>query len=274
MLTGKLRIVAFLLRLGTSAVLFTTAHQASAADAPVDTNVIVHDIPLQGGGHQRVLYLPATSPARGAIVMFPGGAGTIGIKKDGDMDHGDNFLVRTRDVWREKGYAVIIVDAVDRDSMRGVRSTPAYAAIAREIIDYAHEQSKLPVFAMGTSQGSIAAMNAAATDGRALAGVILMESVSVLGGSHETVFDSHPERVDIPALVVANADDQCKVAPPNKADDIARAMSHAQTTVLRVAGGTQRSHDECGSLTPHGYYGIERSVVDKIAQWMSSARAK
>lgn len=289
MQTGNQRVTAryfpaLLRTLGASAILCSVitspVRQARAAEsglaavATSDDQGMVHDIPLANGGHQRVLYLPAASRMRGAIVMFPGGAGDVGIKKNGDMEHGDNFVVRTRDLWRDKGYAVVIVDAIDHQSMRGVRSTPAYADIAGQVIAFTREQSQAPVWAMGTSQGSIAAMNAAATQGQALAGVILTESVSVLGGSHETVFDSHPERVGIPALVVANADDQCKVAPPAKAQEIARAMSHAQTTVLNVTGGTQRSREDCGSLTPHGYYGIERNVVDQIALWMSNVRTR
>lgn len=268
-----MKLISFFQRVSAGAVLLSAIHLSFAAEPvlPGADQATVHDIPLQDGRHQRVLYLPAASTMRGAIVMFPGGAGDIGIKKDGEMEHADNFVVRTRDLWREKGYAVVIVDAIDHQSMRGVRSTQAYAAIVGKIIDFTREHSNAPVWVMGTSQGSIAAMNAAATSGHMLAGVILTESVSVLGGSHETVFDAHPERVEIPALVVANADDKCKVAPPEKAPEIALAMSHARAKVLDVAGGSQRSREDCGSLTPHGYYGIENSVVDKIAQWMSNA---
>ncbi len=44
-------------------------------------SVLVRDLPLENGGFQRVLYgAPATAP-RGVIVMFPGGAGDIGIEK-------------------------------------------------------------------------------------------------------------------------------------------------------------------------------------------------
>ena len=129
----------FIRRFGASALFFSAIFLTVVPDlvhaGEISDNAQpqVHDIALQDGGHQRVLYLPATSGMRGAIVMFPGGAGDIGIKKDGDMEHGDNFVVRTRDLWREKGYAVVIVDAIDRQSMRGVRSTPAYAAIAKAI---------------------------------------------------------------------------------------------------------------------------------------------
>jgi pimeloyl-ACP methyl ester carboxylesterase len=233
----------------------------------------VHNLPLDNGGVQRVLYVPSAGPTRGVIVMFPGGAGAIGIQNDGNIEHGDNFLVRTRDLWRAKGYAVVIVDSIDDQSMRGLRSTPAYAAIAAKVIDFARQLGNAPVWVMGTSQGSIAAMNAASAEGTGLAGVVLTESVSVLGGSHETVFDAHPERVRIPSLIVANQNDECKVAPPNMAQDIAQSMHGTHATVLVVNGGVRRSKDNCGSLTPHGYYGIEATVIDDIVRWMQTVRS-
>jgi hypothetical protein len=113
-------------------------------------------------------------------------------------------------------------------------------------------------------------MNGAAHAGRdQIAGVVLTESVSRLGGSHETVFDADPQGVRVPALVVANRDDRCDAAPPQDASKIAAAMSNSpQVRVLHVGGGVDRSEKACGSLTPHGYYGIEREIVSKIAAWM------
>ena len=181
-------------------------------------------------------------------------------------------MVRTRDLWAAKGYAVLIPDAIGGASLRGHRASLAYAAIVASLVTLAHKQSDGPVFLLGTSQGSIAAMNGAAhAQPGTLAGVVLTESVSVLGGSHETVFDADPAGVKVPALVVANTDDRCDVAPPAAAPRIAAAMSHAPSAeVLTVTGGNTRSLTPCGSLTPHGYYGIEGRVVDAIGRWMRS----
>jgi hypothetical protein len=96
-----------------------------------------------------------------------------------------------------------------------------------------------------SNQGSTAAMNAAShAGGTQLSGLILTESVSILGGSHETVFDAHPDDVRVPSLVVSIADDRCKVAPPSMAQSIAQSIRHAPTTVLTVSGGTQRTQDD------------------------------
>jgi hypothetical protein len=233
---------------------------------------VVRDLPLDGGGFQRVLFYGPKDGMRGIIVMFPGGTGDVGIERDGAIEHNDNFVVRTRELWAQHGYGVVIVDAIGHQSMRGQRSTPEYAAVTREILAFAHSVSNVPVWVMGTSQGSIAAMNAAShSEHRELAGVILTESVSVLGKSQETVFDAHPQDVLAPALIVANRDDRCWVAPPSKANEIAHAMRNARSTVLFVEGGTARSSNECSSLSPHGYWGIDDKVVGDIENWMLGA---
>jgi hypothetical protein len=230
---------------------------------------VVEDLPLQGGGFQRVLYTAARRETKGIIVMFPGGTGEIDIEKSGQVKNAKNFVVRSDDLWRDRGYGIVLVDALDHQSMRGQRSSAAYAEVTKKIMEFAHRQANVPVWVLGTSQGSIAAMNAAShAGGTQLIGLILTESVAILGGSHETVFDAHPDDVRVPSLVVANSDDRCKVAPPSMAQSIAQAIRLAPATVLTVSGGTQRTQDDCGSLTPHGYYGIEEKVVDGIVDWM------
>jgi hypothetical protein len=229
----------------------------------------VFDLPLSDGDPQRVLYVAPPHPW-GTIVMLPGGAGDLGVERDGDVRHDDNFVVRTRGLWVSKGYAVLIPDTIDRANLRGVRSSPAYARLVDGLVRFAHAQVRGPVFLLGTSQGSIAAMNGAAHAAPAsVAGVVLTESVSRLGGSHETVFSADPQDVTAPALIVANRDDSCDVAPPEDAPRIAAAMTHSRDVrVLWVTGGITKSKKPCGSLTPHGYYGIETPVVEQISQWM------
>ena len=227
------------------------------------------DIPLDDGSRQRVLYASPPRP-RGTIIMLPGGAGDLGIERDGDIRRGHNFVVRTRGLWAARGYAALIPDALDHENLRGLRSSPSYAAVVAAIVAFARSQAPGPVFLLGTSQGSIAAMYAAAHMGPGqIAGLVLTESVSRLGGSRETVFSADPQDVRAPALVVANRDDRCPIAPAEDAAKIAQAMSKSpQVQVLYVSGGVDRSGRPCGSLTPHGYYGIEPGVVAEIADWM------
>jgi hypothetical protein len=257
-------LVAILL---TAALIPSFSAAAMRADSVVGERII--DVPLTGGERQRVLYAAPAQP-KATIVMLPGGAGKVGLRRDGEIRHGDNFVIRTRALWIQRGYAVLIPDTVDRANLRGLRSSPGYAALVLDLVRVAQQQAPGPVFLLGTSQGSIAAMNGAArAPPGAIAGVVLTESVSQMGGSGETVFSAAPQDVRVPALIVANKDDRCNVAPPEDAPRIAAAMTHsASVRVLSVAGGVQQSRKTCGSLTPHGYFGIESEVISQIDNWM------
>lgn len=229
------------------------------------------DLPLSNGDRLRVL-VSAPSTPRGTIIMLPGGAGDIGLEKDGTPEHGHNFVVRTRGLWNRQGYTVLIPDTISRTNLRGERSAPAYAQRVGDLIAFAHQHEATPVFLLGTSQGTIAAVNGAAHAlPGSLAGVVLTESVSVMGGSGETVFSADPQRIRAPVLVVANRDDACPVAPPHNAQKIAQSMtSSTDVQVLMVSGGLTQSSKNCGSLTPHGYFGIEDQVVTKISRWLDA----
>lgn len=234
-------------------------------------NERIFDLPLKGGAPLRILSAAPANP-RGIIIMLPGGAGDIGLEENGGIRHGDNFVVRTRGLWNRRGFAVLIPDTIDRANLRRHRSSPGYARIVNDLVAFAHRQGPEPVFLLGTSQGTIAAVNGAAhAPAGSVAGVVLTESVSVMGGSRETVFSADPQKIRAPVLVVANRDDRCNVAPPQAAQRIADAVTASRDVhVLMVAGGITRSKKDCGSLTPHGYYGIEDQVVDAISQWLDA----
>jgi pimeloyl-ACP methyl ester carboxylesterase len=246
--------------------------QTTRAHAPEEQGRTI-DLRPRDGGLQRVLYLSPAKPV-GSIVMLPGGVGDIGVEEDSGIRHGNNFVVRTRGLWVQRGYAVVIPDTIDRTNLRGDRSTPQYAALVVQLAELARSQAPAPVFLLGTSQGSIAAMNGAANAPAGLvSGLILTESVSRIGGSGETVFSASPEKVRVPALVVANRADRCKVAPPDDAPRIAAALKNSPDVHIEfVDGGSTRSRMPCGSLTPHGYYGLEPEVVAMIARWMDNHR--
>ncbi|MFW7269897.1 alpha/beta hydrolase [Gluconacetobacter sp. Hr-1-5] len=239
------------------------------ADQPHAERVL--NLLLNDGRRLTVLFSTPTRP-RGTIIMLPGGTGDIGLQEDGRIGHGDNFVVRTRDLWNKRGYAVLIPDTINHANLRGRRSSSAYARLVEELAAFAHQPKSGPVFLLGTSQGSIAAVNAAAHAlPGSIAGVVLTESVSVVGGSGETVFSATPQLVRAPVLVVVNRDDLCNVAPPKSARQIAASMTASKDVrVLTVWGGTTRSKKNCGSLTPHGYFRIENKVVDAISRWLDT----
>ena len=230
----------------------------------------VVDLPLGAGLTQRVLWDAPAQP-RATLIMLPGGSGEVGLRRDGDLRHDDNFVVRTRADWVRQGYAVLIPDTIDQANLRGVRSSPAYGALMDALAAYARRQVRAPVFLLGTSQGTIAAVNGAAHARPGLvSGVVLTESVSQPGRlSTETVFDADPQDVRVPTLVVADRDDACDVAPPAMAPRVVASMTRSpDVRALFVNGGVQASEKACGSLSPHGYYGVEDEVIAKVTAWL------
>ncbi|MCH4023852.1 MAG: alpha/beta hydrolase [Acetobacter sp.] len=245
-----------------------SAEQSSRRGSGSDEWVM--ELPLEKGLTQRILYLAPSRP-RATLIMLPGGSGKVDVQRDGDLRHDDNFVVRTREDWVARGYAVLIPDTIAEANLRGARSSPAYGKLVEDLVAYAHSHVQAPVFLIGTSQGTIAAMNGAArARPDAISGIVLTESVSIPGRlSAETVFDADPSAVRVPALVVANRDDACDVAPPEMAPRIVAAMTHSpDARVITVEGGVKRSAKACGSLSPHGYYDIESEVIGAIASWL------
>jgi hypothetical protein len=240
----------------------------AATSVPGETIATLH---LPDGAPQRFLYASPAHP-QATLVMLPGGAGELGLRRDGDMRHDNNFVVRTRSLWIAQNYAVLIPDTIGHENLRGLRSSPGYADVVGALVQAARTKANVPVFLLGTSQGSIAAMNGAAhAPAGSIAGLILTESVSRLGHSGETIFAADPQNVRVPALVVANSDDHCNVAPPADAPRIAAAMSHAPDVhVIQMSGGIDISKRDCGSLSPHGYYGIETQAVSAISTWIKA----
>jgi hypothetical protein len=157
-----------------------------------------------------------------------------------------------------------------------IAGSPGYGRLVDGFVRFAHTQAPGPVFLLGTSQGSIAAMNGAAHAAPgSIAGVVLTESVSRMGRSGETVFGADQD-VTAPALVVANRYDACDVPPPEDAPQrsLRQRPIRPDVRVLAVAGGITKSIKACGSLTPLGYYGIEMPVIEQISQWMRAPRPR
>jgi hypothetical protein len=237
--------------------------RAAALAPPPAWHPAVLAVPVPGGGTLRALLLRPDRP-RAALVMLPGGDGEVGIGPDGRIDRADNVVIRTAALWLARGYALLVPDA--GENLRGLRSSPAYGGAVAALVAEARRAVPGPVALVGTSQGAIAAVKGAGQGG--VSALVLLEAVSRLGGSRETVFDADPAAVTAPVLVVASAADRCPVSPPGDAARIAAAFTRAaRVDVLRIAG-TEAGGRDCGSLSGHGYRGVEAEVVGRVAEWL------
>ena len=204
--------------------------------------------------------------------MLPGGDGIVQIGDDGTIRRmGEGFLLRTLPLWQAQGFATAVLSPPNGMSLLGQRHTSAYAATLGQVVDFVRGHANVPVWLVGASQGSTAAVGAAACLGDKIAGIVLLSSVTGRSSSGETLFDSEPELVAAPTLIVANSGDACPASPPSDAPKIADALAKAPRKEIVYMESAALSGQPCSGQSPHGYFGIEAATVERIAAWITAA---
>lgn len=230
----------------------------------------ITELPLEGGGMQRVLYAGPSNP-RAALIMLPGGNGMVEFGPGGTFRRmGNSFLLRTLPLWPEQGFAVAVLSSPNGMSLLGYRHTPAYAAAIGQAIDFIRSRAAVPVFLVGSSQGATAAVGGAARLGEKVAGIILMSSVTGRSSAGETLFDSDPGQVTVPALIVSNTGDTCAASAPKDVPKIVEALARAPRKDIVYLESTAFNGSSCGAESPHGYHGIEQETVGRVTKWIAS----
>ena len=155
-------------------------------------------------------------------------------------------------------------------SLLGQRHTPAYAATIGQAVDFVRAHANIPVWLIGSSQGSIAAVSGGARLGGKIAGIVVASSITGRSSSGETLFDSEPELVTVPALIVANTGDTCPASPPSDAPKIVAALAHAPRKEIVYMQSVAIEGQPCEGMSPHGFFGIETVTVERISEWIGT----
>jgi dienelactone hydrolase len=234
----------------------------------------VVDIPTRSAVTQRMVVIAPANP-RAAVVLFAGGHGGLQISASGAFKGGDgNFLVRTRQLFADQGLLVAVVDSPsDRQSppyLGGFRQKPEHAADIKAVIAWVREQSRVPVWLVGTSRGTqsvaYAATELLGTDGPD--GIVL--SSTILADDNSRAVPAMPLRkIRIPVLVVHHEQDGCAHCAFADVPLLVEKLAHSpRKEVLSFKGG-QSKGDPCEAMAYHGFNGLEREVVQKMAAWIT-----
>lgn len=234
----------------------------------MDRNEYYLEVSRREGVVQRAYVLGPPKPDA-AVILFMGGYGQVGVSRQGAKS--TNFLIRSQDLFVEENLMVVIVDPPsDRSTLEGFRHSEAHAMDLRGVIAEVRKLARVPVWVVGTSNGSASAANIAARllppDGPD--GVVLTASVehSRQGNS---VFDAPLNKISVPALVVHHKDDLCPHTPFSGAVTLEKALTSApRRELLTVVGGTNPRGNWCEPHHYHGFIGKEREVVSAIAGWI------
>lgn len=253
----------------------SAAFSASAQAVPRVVDRVV-DIATRAGVTERFLLLVPGKP-EAVAVLLAGGNGRLALSPEGRITQlGGNFLVRSRELFAEQGLAVAVLDAPsDRQTgmaLDGFRTSAEHVADLAAAIGWLRSEFKLPVWLVGTSRGTETAAYVATRLARAVGGPdgIVLSSSILRDPRGRPVTAMDLEKIALPVLVVHHRNDGCWACEFQFVPELERKLSAApRKEVLAFEGGISTGN-ECGARAYHGYNGIEREVVEKIATWMKT----
>ena len=261
--------------LGTTRLCITLLLSSFAVLAQGQITPTIVDIATRAETSQRLLVLAPQSP-KAAVILFAGGHGGLQLRQDGSMQWGEgNFLVRTRQLFADQGLMVAVVDAPsDRQSapyLSGFRQRSEHAADIRAVIAWARQQVKIPVWLVGTSRGTqsaaFVATELAGPDGPD--GVVLTSTI--LTDKNSRPVPALPlDKLGIPVLVVHHEQDGCGHCAFTDIPSLMAKLQAAPRTQLLTFAGGQNTGNPCEARAYHGFNGLERDVVGKIADWITA----
>ena len=258
---------------GLASVLVALAMPISA-----QTKQEVVDIPSRPSVSQRILLLTPPSP-KAVVILLAGGHGGLQIFQNGTFRWGaGNFLMRSRQLFADQELTVAVLDAPsDRQShpfLHGFRQTTEHASDIKAAIAWLREETKLPVWLMGTSRGTqsaaFAALELTGPDGPD--GLVLSSSI-VTDRRERSVAAMPLGQLRIPVLVVHHAQDACALCRFSEATSMMDKLTRSPRKQLLAFQGGESRGDPCEAFAHHGFNGIEADVVAQTAAWITASAA-
>jgi pimeloyl-ACP methyl ester carboxylesterase len=257
------------------AVLCGAMAPAWAQKVPGQTVV---DLPTRPDVTVRYLALAPAQP-KAAVLLFIGGPGVAKISENPgpDWQRENDFLIRSRELFLERGLFVAFIDVPSDhpDGYGAFRASAEHAEdVAAVIADMRRRAPGVPVWLIGTSRGTLSAVNSAVrlpkekgADGLVLTTSIMRPSGGP--GGTQTILDFDLASITLPTLVVHHREDSCFATLFKDAESLQGKFTHASRSgLLAFSGGPPRKSGECQGRAPHGFFGLERDVVDAIADWI------
>jgi len=219
-----------------AAALLALAQTAAFAQETVDI-----------AGSKAVLLRPGAPHA--SVILMAGGDGEIGVGPGGAITRlKGNQLVRTRNAYRARGLAVLVVDA----DVNLARAVNYMAAIKR------------PVTVIATSRGTLRAARGIARGARPDALVLTSGFLTNSSGGRENVANILGSPKALPrTLVIEHRQDSCRVTLPAGVEPFIR-WAGGRASVKWLDGGVS-SGDPCQARAHHGFNGQDGQVVSIAA---------
>lgn len=202
---------------------------------------------VEVGGVAAVLLLPPKPVA--SLILLTGGPGKVVVAPDGSVTAGGgNQLVRTREAYAARGFAVLVPDV-------GYDLSALVATMAA---------IKRPVTVAGTSRGTQRAARGLAAGARPDRLVLTSGFLAPESGPDQSVAAilGDPSRLP-PTLVVHHRADGCRVTRPEGVEPFAK-WGGGRVTVRWLDGGADEG-DPCEARGHHGFNGLDGAVVSAVS---------
>jgi predicted alpha/beta-hydrolase family hydrolase len=245
---------------------------AALAAAPGIASPELVGVPSRTGVIQPFVILPLEGREPQAIaLLYVGAGGRINARREADevRFNARNFLPRSAAHFARNGILPVVMDAPsDQGELtEGYRTGAEQSADARAVLaELKRRYPGLPVYAVGTSRGTLSAAFVGRDMGRELAGVVLTSTM--FGGSNPRRQAPNLRGFDYgtiaaPLLFVHHRADACEHTPYASAAALAPRYE-----LISVSGGKPAESPPCEPYAAHGYFGREAQTVDAIAAWM------
>lgn len=252
-------------------------HPAFAAEEKVVS------LKTKRGAEQQFILIKPDNPTA-SVILFAGGHGGLGINGTDTFEWGEeNFVVRARRDFAEKGLMVALIDAPDdKPRLNGkFRVSRKHAGDIADVAKYLKGIKDVPVWMVGFSMGTFSAVSVAIKKRQLTSGLVLVSTMTGVPDELEALAKKFPEgvaslklrKVRAPTLILAHEDDRCDYTPPKKnAEILKQGLSNASVVkTVFIKGGAGQRKDECGSEGPHGFLDAEKQAVSAIASFIKTS---
>lgn len=242
-----------------------------------DANERVLTLNSASGAKMRTLVTGNPATATANLILLAGGDGKLILSGKGEIKRmGNNFVVRSRNLFVKKGFLTAVVDApMDRRDKTGLlggfRASEEHASDLASVASALKAMNGKPVVVIGTSRGTVSAANLAARQKAGTISAAVLTSSLIKKNKKGAIVQRLPlASIKVPVLFVHNRHDGCKFTQLQGVERVVAKMKAlgVNTGLIIVESTRQQVKNPCVALTPHGFLGIEAAVIGKIAQWI------
>ncbi len=232
------------------------------------------------GAKQAFMLIRPAKPIA-SVILFAGGHGALGLKSASSMSWGAaNFLVRSRQMFADHNLMVAVIDAPS-DQQGGMnvifRMGAQHTGDIDAVANYLKQQANIPVWLVGTSMGTFSAAGGAIA-AKNVDGLVLTSTITrakpewKIASSHsDGVASMALSRVRVPTLILSHREDGCNITPATDAPKLVSRLTAARRVEAALLdGGSPPQSDPCEAKAQHGFFGIEKHAVDKIAAFVKA----